>query len=476
MKLIGSRLLVFFLIICLALPMFSANAEDEVLSLYMSCGGNAYLGGEINIRVAVSKPSVALAGLEFILDYDEEHLKPKYTVNTESGKEMNVLVTTMPTDWEQMSYHSSENGSYHFRFAMPDSNKSYLDSIGELVLNIPFTVIAAGSFDVTINNADVIAIAADKDFSVKSGTGGVLPIVAYNEAQKLAIEFVNGDVAPENGIYYADIKATNLGDTGGIIALEFVLDYDKSVFKPTITKNDSGQMDAFMNGMPNDAWEQMCSYDESTGQYTLRFAANHAESLTQAEALISGNSLTVTVPFEVIGTEGSIGGLSVPSESIIAINGSNFILGGYGDTKSVSIEKGLDTFVPEQHGYTVKDNCLMYVAEKTKVSDFLSRLVGLYLTDKNGKRITDGYVCTEHILTDGASVNLSVVVLGDCDGNGTIDSTDYIFIKRYCFNTFTPTKTQFYAMAVNNGTNITSVDYTLVKRHCFGTYDINKEK
>ncbi len=474
MRSLWIKVIVCLLIIGLIFPTVCATAENEVISLYMSCSGNAYLNGEINIRITVSKPTYALAGLEFILDYDEEHLSPKHVVNTENGKEMDTLVTTMPNKWEQMSYHSSEGGFYHFRFAMPDTQDYLLDSVGDLVLNIPFKVIKAGSFDFGIKNEDIIAIRADNNFTPMSGVGGTLPVVAYSEAQKLAVEFVNGDIAPENGLYYADIKATNLGDTGGIIALEFVLDYDKTVFKPTITKNDESQMDIFMNDMPNDAWEQMCSYDEASGKYTLRFAALHCESLTQAEALVSGNSLSVSIPFQVIGSEGCIGGLSIPTASVIAINGNNVILDGSGDTKSVSVEKGFSTFIPEQFGYTVKDNCLMYIREETDVSEFLSKLGTLYLTDENGKRITDGYVCTGYILTDGANIKLSTVVKGDVDGNGKVNAADYILVKRTCLGNFKPNTVQFYSMAISDQTKVSATDYILIKRHCLGNYDINK--
>ncbi|MBQ4316645.1 MAG: dockerin type I repeat-containing protein [Clostridia bacterium] len=474
MKPIGIRFIAFLILICLLIPTVSVFADNEVLTLYMSYSGNSYVGGEINLRIAVSKPTSALAGLEFILDYDETYLKPIYTVNTENGKEMDALVTKIPYKWEQMSYHSSDDGFYHFRFAMPDDGDYYLNSVGGLVLNIPFKVIKAGSFDFSINNEDIIAIVADNDFSPMSGVGGDLSVVAYSEAQKLAIEFNSEDVAREGETYYAEIKATNLGDTSGIIGLEFVLYYDKSVFKPKITSNDSEQMNAFMSDMPNNGWEQMCSYDETSGKYTLRFAALHCESLTQVETLISGNSLSIKVPFEVIGIEGVIGGFSVDSTSVIAINNNNVILRGSGDTKSVSVEKSVSAFNPEQFGFTVKDNCLLNIAEKTSVSKFLSYFDSLYLTDKSGKRITDGYVCTEYILTDGSNIRLSLVVRGDGNGDGQVNSTDYLYVKRYCFRTLSVTTAQKYALAVSNNKEISSNDYLLIKRHCFGTYDINK--
>ena len=474
MKPQGIRFIALLILISLIIPTVSVFADDTVLTLYMSHSGNSYVGGEITLRIAVSKPTSALAGLEFILDYDETYLEPIHTVNTENGKEMDVLVTTMPYKWEQMSYHSSQDGFYHFRFAMPDEGNYYLNSVGGLVLNIPFKVIKAGSFDFSIKSEDIIAIVADKDFSAVSGIGGNLSVVTYSEAQKLSIGFDGSDVAREGEIYYAEIKATNLGDTSGIIALEFALYYDKSVFKPIVTANDNEQMNVFMSDVPNDAWEQMCSYDETSGKYTLRFAALHSESLTQVETLISGESILIKVPFEVIGIEGVIGGFSVDSTSVIAINNNNAIIKGSGDTKSVSVEKGDSSFNPEQFGFTVKDNCLLNVPEKTLISEFLSYFDSLYLTDKDGKRITDGFVCTDYILTDGENMSLSVAVRGDGSGDGQINSIDYLYVKRYCFNTLDATKAQYYAMAVSGNNNISSTDYILVKRHCFGTYDLNK--
>ncbi len=474
MKSLAIRIVAFFIIFCLVIPTVGVSAAVNALSLSMSYSGDNCMGGEINLKITVSKPSVALAGLEFILYYDADYVSPLLTVNTEDGKEMDALVEKMPSDWEQMSYHSSEEAFYHFRFATSQQGNSYLDSAGELVLNIPFTVIGAGSFEFEITDSDIIAIAADDDFTSMSGTGTTLPMVAYSEAQKAAITFESGDTTSENALYNLNIKATNLGDADGIIALQFVLEYDKTVFEPTVKKNDELQMDVFMTDMPKNAWEQMCSLDEENGKYTLRFSALHSESLTQAEALVSGDSLMITIPFKVIGSEGDVGNFSVPAASVIALSANNKILEGRGTTKTVAVQNSVNSFIPEELGYTIKDGCLMYVAEKTSVSSFLTLFNGYYLTDANGTRITDGNVCSGYILTDGANTKLSVVVMGDADCNGEISSTDYLFAKRACLGSFVPTTLQKYAMAIVNQTEITSADYLFLKRHCLGTYNINR--
>ncbi len=471
MRSVGRKLLLVFLTVCIAFPAFSAGAAGEAVSLYISSEGLAYLGSEVNIRVAVSRPSDALAGLEFILDYDEEYLKPKYTVNTEDGRELDVLLNRVPDKWEQMSYHSAENGSYHFRFVMPDNYESYLDAAGELVLVIPFTVIKAGTFEVGISSNDVIAVYADAHLTTASGVGGVLEMVAYDKEQKLSVELAGYETAYEDGIYYAEIAATNLGDTQGIIALEFALAYDKAVFKPMITENTASEMDDFMSEIPVGAWEQMCSLDAENGIYTLRFAAAHAESITLAESIIAGGSIRIRVPFEIIGGEGDIGTLSIKSESVIAINGTNEIYGGFGDAGTVYVEKGVD-FDPAAFGYEVKDGCVLNIPEKTNVNEFLSKFYGVYMTDSDGNEVTSGYICTGYVIRNKTDMAFTAVTTGDCSGDGKIDMSDYLLAKRICFSTFTPTKAELFSVALTDGIKVTSTDYMMLKRHCFGTLKI----
>lgn len=66
----------------------------------------------------------------------------------------------------------------------------------------------------------------------------------------------------------------------------------------------------------------------------------------------------------------------------------------------------------------------------------------------------------------------SDVMLGDLNGNGQIDTTDYIFLKRAVLGTYTLTDAQKAAADVNGDGKINSVDYMQVKRHVLGTYKI----
>ncbi len=470
MKRFGSIILALILALTLFVPMLSVSAEGEVIDITLSCDGSAYAGGEIVLKVSVSKPTQALAGLEFTLLYDSSALTPQITTNTEDGREMDALVSEMPQGWEQLSYHSE--GSYQFRFAMPDSGSAYLDKEGEICLMIPFDVKKAGEFKFTVSDADVIAISADKLLPL-SGNGCELTMVAASEAQKLAVNVVSGEIAYENSLYYLKIDALNLGDDNGIIGLEFDVYYDKASFKPTITENASGQMDSFMKTMPKNAWEQMCSLDESKGCYTIRLAALHAESTTDCEALESGKKLSLAIPFRVLASEGSVAEFRIDSNSILALNGKNKIASGSGNKLTVSVEKATASMLPEELGYEIKDGLLLNVPAETDINEFLAPLSTFSITDKNGTLETEGNVCPEYILTDGVN-SYTIVVRGDGDGTGTIDTYDYVLARRAYFGTYIPNEACLSALALSDGIAVTTYDYILIRRHFFGTVDLNK--
>ncbi|MBQ4316941.1 MAG: discoidin domain-containing protein, partial [Clostridia bacterium] len=61
-------------------------------------------------------------------------------------------------------------------------------------------------------------------------------------------------------------------------------------------------------------------------------------------------------------------------------------------------------------------------------------------------------------------------ILGDVDNNKTVDSVDYLLVKRACFKTYTLSSDEYTRANVNRDSLIDSTDYLLVKRIAFGTY------
>lgn len=471
MKINRLRLITFILIICLTLPVINVSAATNAVSVTMSRVGDAYLGGEFVVKIAVPKPSKALSGLEFTLAYDSEYVTPKYTTNTESGKEMDVFMKSKPSGWEQFCSHSAKDSLYNLRFVMPESGTSYLDKANELVLEIPFTVKTPGSFSFTIDSKDILAFGTDSAVTAYTGTGSVLNVTAASEGVKISATLNGNDSAEDKGTYNLGIDITNLGDASGIIAVQFDVYYNKSIFEPVVKSNTQTEMNQFLVSTPQSAWEQMCTLYQTEGKYTIRLAANNLDDPSKAEILATGADIKLSIPFKVIGSQGSVGEFKITSDSILGLNNLMASVSGTGDIKDVSVTAPTK-FTPEELGYEIKDGCLLYVRPETDISEFLAPMKSGYSVLSDGKKVTSGYVCTGQTLSDGNGNDVFIVVKGDVNGTGDVNVFDCLMVKYIYFDRYTPSTYEKYAGDVSPNGTINVFDYRMIKSHYFGTYDM----
>ncbi|MBE6692778.1 MAG: hypothetical protein E7586_05615 [Ruminococcaceae bacterium] len=464
MKKIGVTLLVLVMLCSLCMPCLSVSSAEDAVQISISFDGDAKAGSEMKLRIKVGKPSQQLAGVEFALDFNPKMVTPTITKNDKDGTEMAKLVTKMPTGWEQFCSYSEAESRYYFKFVMPvDGN--YLTKDGQIVIDVPFKVVSAGVISFKIPNSEVIAIAGDDSFSVLSGKGSNLSVTAAGKGESFSVDLSDNGAAKENGIYYVNINVTNIGDDSGIIALEFALKYNPDYFMPYIT--EGRQMDSFMVSTPSNSWEQMCTLYESENKYILRFAALHAESADESEKLTLGKSIKISVPFKTVGKEGETSNFVANSATAIGFNNKIEKVTGAGSLKSVSIGERV-SFVPQWIYESNED--YVFAPANTKISDFTKPLGSAYVT-YNGKKITSGNVKTGYKLVNG-SETLTVVIRGDVDCNGMINSLDYGLVKRACFGEYPLRNELFQAAAVFDGKKITALDYAIIKRQYFGAYNL----
>lgn len=64
-------------------------------------------------------------------------------------------------------------------------------------------------------------------------------------------------------------------------------------------------------------------------------------------------------------------------------------------------------------------------------------------------------------------------LVGDVNNDGTVDSADYILVKRACFNAYKLSSDEEKRADVNSDTVIDSSDYVTIKRIAFGTYVVS---
>lgn len=120
------------------------------------------------------------------------------------------------------------------------------------------------------------------------------------------------------------------------------------------------------------------------------------------------------------------------------------------------------------------------VTAETTVGEFLSNFnEDIRVTDENGNVLSnDKLVGTGtwiEVLFDGEYINTlyEVVVLGDVSGDGKVNSTDFMQIRKHFLNTYyIDSFAKQFAADVSGDENINSVDFMRVRKHFLGTFDL----
>ncbi len=128
------------------------------------------------------------------------------------------------------------------------------------------------------------------------------------------------------------------------------------------------------------------------------------------------------------------------------------------------------------------DSTLCGLQAGTTVEDFLSSLntrAGVTLRDANGKAKTTGFVATGDVLekrrVGETPLQLTVVILGDINGDGQANAMDYLLLKRQVLGTYAIPAKARKAANVLASDDINSNDYLLLKRHVLGTFNLYAE-
>ena len=155
------------------------------------------------------------------------------------------------------------------------------------------------------------------------------------------------------------------------------------------------------------------------------------------------------------------------------------------DTKTVTLtvyEKPRKLELISGSTYAIEDGdaYLLNVVEKTAVSDAIAQFENpsfIRAFNQNGTLLSDtdviGTGCTISLL-DGETVmdTVTVIVLGDVDGNGEIGPTDYQRIRSYYLGNFTIDGAYLRAAHVSGSNNVGPTDYQRVRSHYLGNYNI----
>jgi hypothetical protein len=138
-----------------------------------------------------------------------------------------------------------------------------------------------------------------------------------------------------------------------------------------------------------------------------------------------------------------------------------------------------ELLLKENSKYSTTGSYLLGVTEETNVSEVISNFEneGIIILDLNKNILPDNaFVGTGFsvCLVDGGNVldSLTVVIKGDIDGNGLVDTTDYLRIKGGFLGTYSLDNMCQKAADVDGSGQVDATDYLRVKSHFLGTYNI----
>ncbi len=257
-----------------------------------------------------------------------------------------------------------------------------------------------------------------------------------------------------------DVKVTKVSSLGYTVTCKATDDWDvHKVAFPTWTANNGQDdlADYFMytqlgtrNGDYFTFEVKASDHNNETGTYITHIYAVDC----------SGNTVSYEVPYVNVG-----GAPSTDEDDTSSSVG--------GDTSEKEI-----TLVPSSN-YELSGTLLKNVKEETTVDALVSHLEnkGLKAFNKSGTEIGGSTaVGTGAVikLYSGSIVidSVTVIVLGDIDGNAIIDATDYLRIKATFLNNSSLSSVEEAAADIDGGSSIDATDYVRIKSHFLGTYNL----
>ena len=124
---------------------------------------------------------------------------------------------------------------------------------------------------------------------------------------------------------------------------------------------------------------------------------------------------------------------------------------------------------PLSDSYPIKDGMILDVSPETTAESFLKRLgwEAKVLTAKGEERPSHSHMASGDTVVAGA-IRYAVVVKGDVNKDGKVNTADYVLLKRHVMGTFRIEGIALQSALLSGGKTVRTMDYVLLKRHVMG--------
>ncbi len=387
----------------------------------------------------------ATSGFEFDTEPFDKAGKFTFTV-TYDGKDIPFEITVLPAGLQEIIVTSNPIKTSYvagelFSTAGLEITGVYTGSTRKVITDYTYS-------PSTPLTPDITEIVIEKD-----GAKVSVPITvsAYNTSDTPAfVASVTSSTAVPGGTFNVKVSLDSV--VLGIEAAEFKVVYDTALTfvegSATITAPDGWEM-----------WE----LESENENGVLGFALVNEDADTSA---VSGE-VYVTLTFAAPASATSADTYTISTADVIGTDASFSLVDGSGASCTVSVVEKLALVVGSTYVIDEENGVVYIDAEATTQAQFLANFVGSPVLSTSLDSIGTGVTVS---LKSGSTTldSLKVVLRGDYNGNGKIDTSDYSFIKRVFLTTTTPDATRKLAVDVNGNGYVDTNDYMLVKKHYSG--------
>ena len=315
----------------------------------------------------------------------------------------------------------------------------------------------------------VLSLSEIEIWSDAQGTSSIVVPDPVDPTPKFDIVLSSPSTFRENGNIEVLCTVNNITATYGIVAVDFVVSYNKSAFTPVYPTGDDLTANYIKSAPKNGSsflWEDVGTYcDVNAGKVYMRFAHKSAEN---GDGTRNDGELVFKIAFKAkasIGTydfEATACRGTDPGSSNYKKLTEVYANGSKCSSTAIAISSSL---VPTANGVTVSDGYIFGIAPNKTSAEIAAMFKGNVTVTSNGISKTSA---TGYIVTDENGGSAIIVVLGDVDGSGKIDTTDYLLVKKSFLGMETLNGANFVAADTDKSGKVDTTDYLQIKKHFLG--------
>ncbi len=449
--------------------------SSETFLLEISAPETALAGDTIDVVITIKDIEQELYGVEFILEYDETKLSPVYTNH---GADMDVFMTVVPMyimsvngieietkAFEQICTCDTKNGRYTCRFLdliaypmeKPGQIHNSLINDGDLVVTIPFVVKDTVSYGDTLDFHMVDGSVKGTFKKTVTSTKGTSTTASTRVVDNKIFEIKFVD---ENGNEISS-KTYHYGDT------VVVPEAPEKVADKTYTYKFAG-WDKDVTTVTGNATYK-ATYTSEYIDYTIKFVDENGNEISSKTYHYGDTVIVPEAPIKDTDKLYSYIFLGWDKD-VVAVTSDEVYTATYSYYCS-QLSENDDYYIDVENRY------MKNIPEKTLVSDVVAAFakfdVSITIKDKNGNAMNGNrYIATGCTLTEEYGNEYTVIIMGDVDGSGVVDSTDYVIIKKVFLKSTSLVGAYFVAADTETDGAITSTDYIQIKKYFLGTRDL----